>query len=182
MHPKQGEKTTVLGDHSLEAATQWTCAVVLEMLEPICRFSAPPMPLGKGSLDGRLVPPARHLHLFSPDIRQGPCFSEVLQATCQAQSSRGEAVTRAECCCGGGRGWGPGCEPCPLPGTSAHRKLCPHGSGYTADGRGGYCSLSCACAAASVRVCEPVCMHLCAGGWVDQCEPQPLHRSVSVCA
>ncbi|XP_025772212.1 fibrillin-3 [Puma concolor] len=69
------------------------------------------------------------------DVRRGPCFSEVLQATCQARSSSGEAVTRAQCCCGGGRGWGPRCELCPLPGTSAHGTLCPHGSGYTAEGQ-----------------------------------------------
>ncbi|ELK08077.1 Fibrillin-3 [Pteropus alecto] len=69
------------------------------------------------------------------DVRRGPCFSEVLQTVCQGPSSSGEAVTRAECCCGGGRGWGPRCELCPLPGTSAHRKLCPHGPGYTAEGR-----------------------------------------------
>uniref|UniRef100_A0A452S9M8 Fibrillin 3 n=1 Tax=Ursus americanus TaxID=9643 RepID=A0A452S9M8_URSAM len=67
------------------------------------------------------------------DVRQGPCFSEVLQAVCQAQLSRSEAVTRAQCCCGGGRGWGPHCELCPLPGTSTHRTLCPHGAGYTAE-------------------------------------------------
>nr|XP_008508905.1 PREDICTED: fibrillin-3-like [Equus przewalskii] len=69
------------------------------------------------------------------DIRQGPCFSEALQVACQAQLSGGEAATRAQCCCGGGRAWGPRCELCPLPGTSAYRKLCPHGSGYTAEGR-----------------------------------------------
>uniref|UniRef100_A0A452UGX3 Fibrillin 3 n=1 Tax=Ursus maritimus TaxID=29073 RepID=A0A452UGX3_URSMA len=69
------------------------------------------------------------------DVRQGPCFSEVLQAVCQAQPSRSEAVTRAQCCCGGGRGWGPHCELCPLPGTSTHRTLCPHGAGYTAEGQ-----------------------------------------------
>uniref|UniRef100_A0A673VN86 Fibrillin 3 n=1 Tax=Suricata suricatta TaxID=37032 RepID=A0A673VN86_SURSU len=69
------------------------------------------------------------------DARRGPCFSEVLQAMCQAPSSSGEAVTRAQCCCGGGRGWGPRCELCPLPGTSAHRTLCPHGPGYTAEGQ-----------------------------------------------
>uniref|UniRef100_A0A8C3X9N4 Fibrillin 3 n=1 Tax=Catagonus wagneri TaxID=51154 RepID=A0A8C3X9N4_9CETA len=70
---------------------------------------------------------------LSTDTRQGPCFSEVLQATCQAPSGSGEVTTRTECCCGGGRAWGPRCELCPLPGTSAHRTLCPHGSGYTAD-------------------------------------------------
>ncbi|XP_032164950.1 fibrillin-3 isoform X7 [Mustela erminea] len=79
----------------------------------------------------RLSPAGTECH----DVRQGPCFSEVLQAVCQAPSSSGEAVTRAQCCCGGGRGWGPHCELCPLPGTSAHRTLCPHGSGYTAEGQ-----------------------------------------------
>ncbi|XP_055969214.1 fibrillin-3 [Sorex fumeus] len=69
------------------------------------------------------------------DFRQGPCFSEVLPAACQSGWSGGEPVTHAECCCGGGRGWGPRCELCPLPGTPAHRTLCPHGPGYTAEGR-----------------------------------------------
>ncbi|KAM6168126.1 fibrillin-3 [Erethizon dorsatum] len=69
------------------------------------------------------------------DVRQGLCFSEVLQAACLAHWSSGEAVSRAVCCCGGGRGWGPSCELCPLPGTSAYKKLCPHGSGYSAEGR-----------------------------------------------
>lgn len=95
---------------------------------------------GKGNPDGLFLP-AHHPHPLSPDTRQGPCFSEVLQAACQAPSSSGEVTTRAECCCGGGRAWGPRCELCPLPGTSAHRKLCPHGSGYTADGQGGWASV-----------------------------------------
>nr|XP_023420605.1 fibrillin-3 [Cavia porcellus] len=69
------------------------------------------------------------------DVRQGLCFSEVLQAVCLAHWSSGEAVSRAMCCCGGGRGWGPSCELCPLPSTSAYKKLCPHGSGYSAEGR-----------------------------------------------
>uniref|UniRef100_A0A8C0W6M1 Fibrillin-3 n=1 Tax=Castor canadensis TaxID=51338 RepID=A0A8C0W6M1_CASCN len=68
------------------------------------------------------------------DIRQGLCFTEVLQAMCQARSSGIEAVSRAACCCGGGRAWGSHCELCPLPGTSTYRKLCPHGSGYTTEG------------------------------------------------
>uniref|UniRef100_A0A2K6DVG1 Fibrillin 3 n=1 Tax=Macaca nemestrina TaxID=9545 RepID=A0A2K6DVG1_MACNE len=92
----------------------------------------PSVPSVKSWKSGRPSP-----HLLQPHwyIRQGPCFAEVLQAMCQALSSSSEAVTRAECCCGGGRGWGPRCELCPLPGTSAYRKLCPHGSGYTAEGR-----------------------------------------------
>uniref|UniRef100_A0A8C2UTV9 Fibrillin 3 n=2 Tax=Chinchilla lanigera TaxID=34839 RepID=A0A8C2UTV9_CHILA len=69
------------------------------------------------------------------DVRQGQCFSEVLQAACPVHWSRGEAVTKAVCCCGSGRSWGPSCELCPLPGTSAYKKLCPHGSGYSAEGQ-----------------------------------------------
>ncbi|KAH0507693.1 Fibrillin-3 [Microtus ochrogaster] len=69
------------------------------------------------------------------DTRRGLCFSEVLQVMCQSWSSSGEAVPRVECCCGGGRGWGPHCELCPLPGTSAYRKLCPHGKGYSMEGQ-----------------------------------------------
>ncbi|KAM5238007.1 fibrillin-3 [Ctenodactylus gundi] len=69
------------------------------------------------------------------DIRQGLCFLEALQAGCPAQESSGQAVPWATCCCAGGRGWGPHCELCPLPGTSAYKELCPHGLGYTADGR-----------------------------------------------
>ncbi|XP_040587441.1 fibrillin-3 isoform X2 [Mesocricetus auratus] len=69
------------------------------------------------------------------DIRRGLCFSEVLQAVCQNRSSSGEAVPKVMCCCGGGRGWGPHCELCPLPGTSAYRELCPHGKGYSTEGQ-----------------------------------------------
>lgn len=106
-------------------------------------------------------------HSFSADVRRGPCFSEVLQTVCQAPSSGGEAVTRAECCCGGGRGWGPGCELCPLPGTSAHRKLCPHGPGYTDEGRGGW-GFAHRSAGALVRERERESVRVCActrAGW-----------------
>ncbi|KAG8519238.1 Fibrillin-2 [Galemys pyrenaicus] len=89
------------------------------------------------------------------DTRQGFCFSELLQAACGAQASAGRAVTRAECCCGGGRAWGPLCELCPLPSTAAYRKLCPHGAGYTAEGQG---LPPVSAAALWVQRAEPVCM------------------------
>ncbi|XP_021100835.1 fibrillin-3 isoform X3 [Heterocephalus glaber] len=84
------------------------------------------------------------------DARKGRCFSEVLQAMCPGRWSSAEAVPRAVCCCGGGRGWGPSCELCPLPGTSAYKTLCPHGLGYTTEGR-------------DVDECH-VLAHLCAHG------------------
>ncbi|CAM9342544.1 unnamed protein product, partial [Lampetra planeri] len=69
------------------------------------------------------------------DNRQGFCFTEVLQSLCQVTSSGPELVSRSQCCCcSGGRGWGAGCELCPLPGTAPFRKLCPHGPGYSTDG------------------------------------------------
>ncbi|KAM4052790.1 fibrillin-2 isoform 1-T1 [Anomaloglossus baeobatrachus] len=69
------------------------------------------------------------------DTRQGFCFSEVLQTMCQMSSSSRNHVTKSECCCNGGRGWGNQCEICPLPGTTQFKKLCPHGPGYTTDGK-----------------------------------------------
>lgn len=76
-------------------------------------------------------------HLLSfPDNRQGFCFTEVLQTMCQQSSTNRNSVTKSECCCNGGRGWGPQCELCPLPGTVQYKKMCPHGPGYTTDGRG----------------------------------------------
>ncbi|RXM92699.1 Fibrillin-2 [Acipenser ruthenus] len=71
------------------------------------------------------------------DNRQGFCFTEVLQSLCQMTSSSQNAVTKSECCCDGGRGWGPNCEICPLPGTGQFKKMCPLGPGYTTDGKGG---------------------------------------------
>ncbi|MGH0135014.1 UNVERIFIED_CONTAM: hypothetical protein FKN15_059778 [Acipenser sinensis] len=69
------------------------------------------------------------------DNRQGFCFTEVLQSLCQMTSSSQNAVTKSECCCDGGRGWGPNCEICPLPGTGQFKKMCPLGPGYTTDGK-----------------------------------------------
>ncbi|XP_056393271.1 fibrillin-2 [Hyla sarda] len=69
------------------------------------------------------------------DTRQGFCFSEVLQTMCQMSSSSRNHVTKSECCCNGGRGWGNQCELCPLPHTAQYKKLCPHGTGYTTDGK-----------------------------------------------
>ncbi|CAM9897004.1 unnamed protein product [Lampetra planeri] len=69
------------------------------------------------------------------DSRRGFCFTEVIQSLCQMVSSSRNLVTKSECCCDGGRGWGQQCDICPLPGTAQYKKLCPHGPGYTTDGR-----------------------------------------------
>lgn len=71
-----------------------------------------------------------------PDNREGFCFTEVLTTLCQMTSSNRNMVTKSECCCDGGRGWGTNCELCPLPGTTQYKKMCPLGPGYTTDGRG----------------------------------------------
>ncbi|KAL0161596.1 hypothetical protein M9458_045321, partial [Cirrhinus mrigala] len=68
--------------------------------------------------------------------RKGFCFTEVLQTMCQQSSTNRNTVTKSECCCNGGRGWGSLCELCPLPGTVQYKKMCPLGPGYTTDGRG----------------------------------------------
>ncbi|XP_043933555.1 fibrillin-1 isoform X1 [Protopterus annectens] len=69
------------------------------------------------------------------DNRQDVCFMEVLQTMCQMTSSNRNRVTKSECCCDGGRGWGASCEICPFMGTPEFKKLCPHGPGYTTDGK-----------------------------------------------
>uniref|UniRef100_A0A663MPD5 Fibrillin 3 n=1 Tax=Athene cunicularia TaxID=194338 RepID=A0A663MPD5_ATHCN len=69
------------------------------------------------------------------DTRQGFCFTEVLQTMCQMSSTNRNLVTKSECCCNSGRSWGPQCELCPLPGTAQYKKMCPHGPGYSTDGR-----------------------------------------------
>lgn len=70
------------------------------------------------------------------DNREGFCFTEVLTTLCQMTSSNRNLVTKSECCCDGGRGWGTNCELCPLPGTTQYKRMCPLGPGYTTDGRG----------------------------------------------
>uniref|UniRef100_A0A672H6I1 Fibrillin-1 n=1 Tax=Salarias fasciatus TaxID=181472 RepID=A0A672H6I1_SALFA len=69
------------------------------------------------------------------DNREGFCYTEVLTTLCQMTSSNRNMVTKSECCCDGGRGWGTNCELCPLPGTTQFKKMCPLGPGYTTDGR-----------------------------------------------
>lgn len=76
------------------------------------------------------------MYILFADNRQGFCFTEVLQTLCQMGSSNRNSVTKSECCCDGGRGWGPNCELCPLPGTTLYKKMCPLGPGYTTDGKG----------------------------------------------
>uniref|UniRef100_A0A8D0AR74 Fibrillin-1 n=1 Tax=Sander lucioperca TaxID=283035 RepID=A0A8D0AR74_SANLU len=67
------------------------------------------------------------------DNREGFCFTEVLTTLCQMTSSNRNLVTKSECCCDGGRGWGTNCELCPLPGTTQYKKMCPLGPGFTTD-------------------------------------------------
>ncbi|XP_037650240.1 fibrillin-1 [Sebastes umbrosus] len=69
------------------------------------------------------------------DNREGFCFTEVLTTLCQMTSSNRNMVTKSECCCDGGRGWGTNCELCPVPGTTQFKKMCPLGPGFTTDGR-----------------------------------------------
>ncbi|KAL7980060.1 hypothetical protein Chor_001328 [Crotalus horridus] len=81
--------------------------------------------------DGFLVNEAQNECL---DTREGYCFTEILHSMCQIDSSNRNPVTKSECCCDGGRGWGPGCEICPFLGTLAFKKLCPYGRGLTTTG------------------------------------------------
>ncbi|TRZ06024.1 hypothetical protein HGM15179_021083, partial [Zosterops borbonicus] len=50
----------------------------------------------------------------------------------------GTNVTRGECCCSVGAGWGDLCEvyPCPLPSSAEFVSLCPDGRGFIQDDNG----------------------------------------------
>ncbi|MEQ2193535.1 hypothetical protein XENOCAPTIV_002402 [Xenoophorus captivus] len=84
-------------------------------------------PYGHGALPG--------LGDTREDNRKGFCYTEVLKTMCQQSSTNRNTVTKSECCCNAGRGWGSQCELCPLPGTVQYKKMCPLGPGYTTDGR-----------------------------------------------
>uniref|UniRef100_H2LL33 Fibrillin 2b n=1 Tax=Oryzias latipes TaxID=8090 RepID=H2LL33_ORYLA len=73
--------------------------------------------------------------------RKGFCYTEVLRTMCQQSSTNRNSVTKSECCCNMGRGWGPQCELCPLPGTVQYKKMCPLGPGFTTDGRINECQV-----------------------------------------
>nr|XP_045006723.1 latent-transforming growth factor beta-binding protein 1 isoform X4 [Jaculus jaculus] len=49
-------------------------------------------------------------------------------------------VTKRECCCTSGAGWGDNCEvfPCPVPGAAEFTEMCPRGKGFVPDGDSSY--------------------------------------------
>ncbi len=106
------------------------------------------------------------LRVCVSDNRQGFCFLEVLQTMCQMSSSSRVSVRKSECCCGWGRGWGPNCELCPLPGTTHYKKMCPLGPGYTTDGQGNTPAL----VFVLMRVCGSVDDRCALSADIDECK------------
>ncbi|XP_027281871.1 latent-transforming growth factor beta-binding protein 1 isoform X8 [Cricetulus griseus] len=49
-------------------------------------------------------------------------------------------VTKQECCCTSGAGWGDNCEifPCPVQGTAEFTEMCPRGKGFVPTGESSY--------------------------------------------
>ncbi|KAJ8963502.1 hypothetical protein NQ314_005581 [Rhamnusium bicolor] len=71
------------------------------------------------------------------DTRRDLCYQEYRDGLCFNPSTT--AVTKSSCCCctiisGKPMGWGTGCQPCPMPGSTDFDLLCPHGPGSTFDG------------------------------------------------
>uniref|UniRef100_A0A8U8BUR0 Uncharacterized protein n=1 Tax=Geospiza parvula TaxID=87175 RepID=A0A8U8BUR0_GEOPR len=83
------------------------------------------------SPDGR-----RCLPREPPAPRKECYLSLELPAFCDAVL--GTNVTRGECCCSVGAGWGDLCEvyPCPLPSSAEFVALCPDGRGFIQDDNG----------------------------------------------
>ncbi|XP_064183749.1 latent-transforming growth factor beta-binding protein 2-like [Anguilla rostrata] len=66
----------------------------------------------------------------SDDEERKQCYYNINDANfCDNVLSRN--VTKQECCCTVGAGWGDNCEihPCPFPGRAEFSQLCPHGRG-----------------------------------------------------
>ncbi|XP_022906889.2 fibrillin-2-like [Onthophagus taurus] len=66
------------------------------------------------------------------DTRRDLCYQVYRAGQCLNPSTT--AVTKSSCCCctiitGQPMGWGTGCEPCPMPGTTEFDRLCPFGPG-----------------------------------------------------
>ncbi|TKS86494.1 Latent-transforming growth factor beta-binding protein 2 [Collichthys lucidus] len=75
--------------------------------------------------------PAPRVPPFSPSAEERKeCYYNLNDANfCDNVLSRN--VTKQECCCTVGAGWGDNCEihACPVPGRDDYNQLCPHGSG-----------------------------------------------------
>ncbi|XP_055956124.1 fibrillin-2 [Patella vulgata] len=58
-------------------------------------------------------------------IQQGFCYTNVVNLNCQNRIA--ERTSLKDCCCSIGKGWGQGeefCQPCPLPGQDAYKRIC----------------------------------------------------------
>ncbi|XP_023273034.1 latent-transforming growth factor beta-binding protein 2 [Seriola lalandi dorsalis] len=58
------------------------------------------------------------------------CYRSVSAGTCSLPLA--QHITKQICCCSRvGKGWGSGCDRCPLPGSDHFKEICPAGHGYT---------------------------------------------------
>lgn len=75
------------------------------------------------------------------DLRRGKCYAKVMD------SDRGDSaamcvgilsldISRFQCCCTAGQGWGEPCMPCPEKNTTEYFQLCPDGAKMVPDGPG----------------------------------------------
>ncbi|CAH0559244.1 unnamed protein product [Brassicogethes aeneus] len=56
------------------------------------------------------------------DMRKDLCFLDYNRWRCSTPMTQNQ--TKKLCCCSMGQAWGQPCEPCPIPGTSEHIRLC----------------------------------------------------------
>lgn len=63
------------------------------------------------------------------DVRVGTCYAQ--SADCTGQTTSGQLMPKAKCCCSIGQSWDfeGSCEGCPAEGTPEHTKLCVSGEG-----------------------------------------------------
>ncbi|KAA0711091.1 Latent-transforming growth factor beta-binding protein 1 [Triplophysa tibetana] len=67
----------------------------------------------------------------APSVERKECYYKLNDENL-CDNVLASSVTKEECCCTLGAGWGDNCEvhPCPVPGTDQFSQMCPAGKGY----------------------------------------------------
>uniref|UniRef100_A0A673HF58 Latent-transforming growth factor beta-binding protein 1 n=1 Tax=Sinocyclocheilus rhinocerous TaxID=307959 RepID=A0A673HF58_9TELE len=80
------------------------------------------------------TPPGKVVAYFTPVERKECYFNLNDENLCDKVLA--SSMTKEECCCTLGAGWGDNCEvhPCPIPGTDQFSQMCPAGRGYIPPG------------------------------------------------
>ncbi|XP_004582781.2 latent-transforming growth factor beta-binding protein 1 isoform X1 [Ochotona princeps] len=82
---------------------------------------------------------SEELHVDPPREEKKECYYNLNDASL-CDNVLAPNVTKEECCCTSGAGWGDNCEifPCPVVGTAEFTEMCPRGKGFVPAGESSY--------------------------------------------